>query len=279
MHNHLALSIMAVGLLAGCGDSNDPSPTGPSDEQSSAIGTFTRDEVEAALEGMSLPTTLTPFGTGQPSTPCVTGSPATDTDGDGVPNDATYGFTAPPCRFDYRGGTLDLVGQLRVQDPSPTNGFGYDGTIVALRNTFSGDGASGYSITRNGTRSLSGSVDALQLVTDLQISRTFAGQQDAHVEEQWTVSYTPETPLQINQPLHSGTLDLSGTLDWSRGLEHFTLTITTPTQLHFNADCSDSPQPIDAGELRAAGEFDAVTGYVRLRWSECGREPEVRFIQ
>jgi hypothetical protein len=277
--NHLTRWVVVVGILAACGDSNDAGSGGPSDEQSSAMGTFARDEVEAALEGLSLPTTLSPFGTGLPSTPCVTGSPPTDTDGDGIPNDATYGFTAPPCRFDYRGGTLDLVGQLRVQDPSETNGFGYEATITALRSSFTGEGASAYSITRNGTRSLSGSVDALVLATDLQVSRTFAGQQDAHVEVQWTAAYTPETPLQINQPLHSGTLDLNGTLDWTRGLEHLTLTVTTPSQLHFNAECSDSPQPIDAGELRAAGDFDGVTGYVRLRWSECSREPEVQFVQ
>jgi hypothetical protein len=279
--NSLARLCVTVATLAGCSDSSDPEPGGPSDEQTTAIGAFTRDEVEAALEGMSLPTTLSPLGTGQASTPCVTGTPATHSDGDGVPDDATYGFTAPPCRFEFRGGTLDIIGQLRIQDPAPTvAGFGYEATIVALRNTFSGDDATpAYSITRNGTRSLSGSVAALQLVTDLQVSRTFTGQQDAAVEQQWTASYTPETSLQINQPLPSGTLELAGTLGWTRGLESITLTVTTPTPLHYNSGCTDTSQPIDAGELQAAGDFAETSGYVRLRWSQCDREPEVRFVE
>jgi hypothetical protein len=267
---------VAAAALSACHDSTSSSP-GPSDEQSAAIGTTARDQVEASLDALTLPTLLVPIGD---DPPCATPSSTTDSDGDGIPDDATYEFTAPPCHFSgFRGGTLDVVGQLRMQDPTPNAaGFGYDGTLTALRHTITdGDGKTTYSVTRNGKVTLTGSTAGLFLSTDLQVARTFTGQPDAAVDEQWTVTYAPETPLQINQPIPAGTLDVSGTLAWTRGTENFSLTVTTPTPLHYAA-CTDTAQRFDAGELRASGTFDGTAGYVRVRWSECGKEPEVRFV-
>jgi hypothetical protein len=276
-------------FLAACGDSNDNSvPGGPSNEQVGAVGGTTRDEVEASLNSLTLTTTIQPLGAeasngvgsvGQP--PCATPSSSTDSDGDGIPDDATYLFTAPPCRFTgFRGSTLDIVGQIRIQDPTLTDaGFDFLATLTALRFTYTPtSGSAIYSVTRNGTRALTGSVSALQLATDLQVARTFPGQSDAAVDQQWTVSFTPESPLALNQPLPSGTLDVEGTLNWTRGTESLDLTVTTETPVHYNAGCSGDPRRIDAGEVRANGTFGDVTGYVRIRWSECGKDPEVRFI-
>ena len=44
------------------------------------------------------------------------------------------------------------------------------------------------------------------------------------------------------------------------------------------AACTDTAQRIDAGVLRASGTFDGMTGYIRVRWTECGKDPEVRFV-
>jgi hypothetical protein len=48
--------------------------------------------------------------------------------------------------------------------------------------------------------------------------------------------------------------------------------VTTPIPLHYAA-CTDTAQRIDAGELRASGTFDGTTGYIRVRWTECGKDP------
>ncbi|MCI0371723.1 MAG: hypothetical protein L0214_10150, partial [candidate division NC10 bacterium] len=181
----------------------------------------------------------------------------------------------------HPGGILDLVGQLRIQDPVPaTAGFGHQTTVAALRFTLTGDDEDDpdYSVTRNGFRSLTGSTAGLQLITDLQVGRTFTGQQDGAIDQQWTVVFEPEAALQINQPLPGGTLDISGTLGWSRGGESLDLTVTTPAPLHYASECTDTPQRFDGGELRAAGTFDGAQGYVRLRWTTCGRDPEIRFV-
>ncbi|HEX6105371.1 MAG TPA: hypothetical protein VFZ26_07295 [Gemmatimonadales bacterium] len=275
---HAVLLTLGLALpAAGCGDSTDPDDT-PSPLLD--IGEMARDEVEAGLDALTVPGSLAPLGTGGPS--CAAASATTDTDGDGVPDDATFTFTAPPCRFEgIRGATLDVVGQLRVQDPVPaTAGFGYEATLTALRFTLTADdeGDPAYSVTRNGFRSLGGSTAGLQLVTDMQVVRTFAGQPDGAIEEQWTFAFAPESPLQINQPLPSGSLDISGTLGWTRGAESLDLTVTTPAPLHYNQACGAVPQRIDEGELHAEGIFDGSPGYVRVRWTECGRDPEIRFV-
>jgi hypothetical protein len=283
---YFAALLTAVTLNA-CGDSVG-STAGPAGGVTDDIGATTRDEVEAALSAMTLPTSLAPIGTTQAPPDaaafmagCVNPSSPTDSDGDGVPDDATFVFTAPPCRFTgWRGGTLDMVGQLRIQDPSPTAaGFGYEGTLTGLRSRFtSADAKLIYDVTRNGTRTLSGSTESLQLTEDVQLVRTFAGHPDAAIDKKWTVNFTPATQLQINAEVPSGSLDLSGTMDWIRGDEHIMLTLTTPTPLQYDASCTTTVQRIKAGEIQAAGTFDGADGVVRIRWTECGTEPAFTFL-
>lgn len=275
----MPLAVLLLAALAACSDSGSNS-SDPDPELTASVGQVTRDEADAALNALSLPTLLTPIGAGT-GPACVTPSSTTDADGDGIPDDATWLFTAPPCRFAYRGGTLDVVGDLRIQDPAPTAaGFGYQATLTALRASFTSGGSNPttYTVTRNGTRSLSGTVSSLQLTADLQVIRTFTGLPDAAVDESWTVQFTAESPLQINQPLPSGTLDVSGTLGWTRGGQSLDLTVTTPTPLHYNAGCTANTRRIDVGELHAAGTFEGTSGYVRVRWTACGKDPEIRFV-
>jgi hypothetical protein len=282
----LAATLTAFAVL-GC-KAEISSGSGLADGLTTDLGASFRDEVEAGLSALTLGSALDPLGTTQAvvtatssrAAACVSPSATADSDGDGVPDDATYLFTAPPCRFTgWRGGTLDIVGQLRIQDPLPSSaGFGYEATVTGLRSRFtSADSKVIYDVTRNGTRSLSGSTAGLLLTTDLQVVRTFAGHPDAAVDKQWVVNYTPAAPLQINEPLPSGSLDIAGTADWTRGSEHFVLVVTTPTPLQYDASCTDTVQRIKAGELHAAGTFDDMQGFVRVRWTKCGDEPSFSF--
>ena len=280
-------AVLATATIYGCGD-DLLQGVGPADEFAVDIGETLRDEVEAALSSLTLGSSLDPIGTTQAppdaasvaAVPCVSPSSAADSDGDGVPDDATYLFTAPPCRFTgWRGGTLDIVGSLRIQDPSATSaGFGYEATLTGLRSRFtSADTKVIYDVTRNGTRTLSGSVSGLLLTAELQIIRTFAGHPDAAVDKQWNLNFTPAAQLQINGALPSGTLDISGTMDWTRGTEHFVLTVTTPTPLQYDAGCIDTVQRISGGVMQATGTFGDLEGLVRVSWRGCGSEPDIRF--
>jgi hypothetical protein len=280
-HLFVALTALSVGA---CKATLESTP-GARNELAGDIGITARDEVEAGINALTVATSLTPLDSAQSPTafdaPCVAPSSPGDSDGDGVPDDATYLLTAPPCRFTgWRGGTLDLEGQLRIQDPTATGaGFGYQATLTDLRTGFTNAASDViYDVTRNGTRTLGGSVSGLTLTSDLQVKRTFAGQPDATIGEQWTMTYTPATPIQINGQANSGALDISGTVQWVRGSEDLALVVTTPTPLQFDASCLDTVQRIKSGELRAAGTFDGADGYVRVRWNGCGKEPSFDFV-
>jgi hypothetical protein len=279
--SHLAVLVLAA-LAAACGDSGGPDPGPLPDDATNAVGLTIRDEVEASLDALTVPTQLAPYGV-DVDQPCAVPADPEDTDGDGVPTSAEYIITAPPCRFeDIRNTTLDMVGRLQIADPAPGAGgagFEYNGALVNLRSSFRGkDADHSYSITRNGTRVLTGSTAGLELATDLQLLRTFPGLSDAAVDVQWTVSFDPDTPLQINHALPAGALAVAGTMDWLRGTESFALTVTTPEPLHYDASC-EAAQRFDAGEVHAAGTFGDLTGYVRVRWGDCGNEPSIDFIE
>jgi hypothetical protein len=278
---HFALALSAI-TTAACNNGSLTTP-GAADELSGDIGATIRDEVEATAGALSLSSSLTPLGTTRTpasTDPCVVSSTPADSDGDGVPDDATYLLTAPPCRFEgWRGGTLELVGRLQIQDPTQsTAGFGYDATLADLRSRYTNAAKDAiYDVTRNGSRTLSGSVTSLLLISHLLLKRSFVGKIDADVDQQWSVSYTPSTPLQINGPVNSGTLDISGTMNWSRAHEMLALVVTTPTPLEYDASCTDTVQRIKSGELRAAGTFGDMDGFVQVRWTGCGREPSIGF--
>ena len=276
----LAASVLAAALTA-CSDSTDPDADPLPDNAGTAVGLTVRDNVESSLDAFFPPRLLQPYSTGAASDPCVTPTSSVDADGDGVPDDASYTFTAPPCRYTgVRGFTLDVVGQLRIVDPAPeTAGFGANLTLTGLRFSLSGDDPDkNYSVTRNGTIALTGTTAGLELATDLQLVRTFTGLPDAAAEHVWIVGFDPESTLQINQPLPSGSVTVSGNVGWTRGSESFDLTITTTSPLHYSASCAATGQRFDDGELRVSGTFGETPGYVRIVWRECGEEPQIEFV-
>jgi hypothetical protein len=276
----LVLAILAAGLAA-CSDSTDPDADPLPDNAATAVGLTVRDNVEASLDAFYPGRLLQPLTTGAAQDPCANASTPADTDGDGVPDDATYIFTAPPCRYpDVRGFTLDVVGQLRVVDPAPeTAGIGAVVDFTNFRFTLTADDADrNYSVTRNGRVTLTGSPAGLELSSEMQILRTFTGLSDAAVEHVWTVSFDPETTIQINQPLPSGAVTVAGTVNWTRGDETFELSLTTVTPLHYNAACADTGQRFDEGELVVSGTFGETPGTVHIGWGNCGDDPNIEFV-
>jgi len=276
----LVLGALAAGLTA-CGDSTDPDADPLPDNAATAVGLTVRDNVEASIDAFYPARLFQPLSTGAAQAPCVTASSPADTDGDGVPNDASYTFTAPPCRFPgVRGFNLDVVGQLRVVDPAPeTAGFGAVVDFTNFRFSLTTDDSDkNYSVTRNGRVTLTGSAAGLELSSEMQILRTFSGLSDAAVEHVWTIGFEPETTLQINQPLPNGSFTIAGTVNWSRGDETFELTLTTLTPLHYNAACDATGQRFDAGELAVSGTFGETPGTLHIGWGGCGDDPNIEFV-
>jgi hypothetical protein len=286
-----AIALATVAALAApgaCGSDN----AGPLDDnQVDELGAALRDEVETSVAGFSVRGVLLPFserigssGAALAALPlCAGGEPsAASNDGDPVPDSVVFTFTVPPCSYDdVRDGRVEVSGTLEIVDPTPAvAGFEYLARLTDLAYRYVSPNLDGnYTVLRNGTRYRGGNGAGLTLSVNLQILRALADL-DVNVAQNWTVTFTPAAGLtaQFDQPLTDGTIGIEGTFAWSRLGELYSLTVSTPTPLEFDAGCSDTPQRIVAGELRAAGTFADQDGYLQLVWNDCGDEPEVRFV-
>jgi hypothetical protein len=281
-------TVAALTALAACGNEN----TGPLDDREvDELGAAIRDEVETSVAAFSLRGVLLPFservgssGAALAALPlCIGGTPnASSNDGDPVPDSVVFTFTVPPCSYeDVRDGRVEVTGMVEIVDPRPgAPGFEYVARLADLAYRYvSPDLAGNYTVLRNGTRYREGDEAALTLSVNLQIRRALADI-DANVAQNWTVTFTPVAgaTAQLEQPLTDGRIGIEGILDWSQLGQFYSLAISTPTPLEYDADCTDTPQRIAAGELRAAGTFEGQEGYVRLVWNDCGDEPEIRFV-
>ena len=122
------------------------------------------------------------------------------------------------------------------------------------------------------------SEQALSLDVNLDVRRILAIEV-VNVREHWTVALTPTGgPLPNDESVPDASITIAGTFEYSRSGQQYSLDVTTPTPLTYDADCNDTQQRIRAGELRAAGTIEGQDGYVQLVWNDCGDKPEVRFV-
>jgi len=285
----LAASLV-IGLSA-CSDStNQSGGTSISASESNDIGEALADEIDqsagtvtvdgaaagkaSAQSAASFSVAGTPPGTG-----CATVSSTTDTDGDGVPDLATYTFALPACSFTgFRGGTLEVTGTVDISDPTPTDfDFAFQATLHDLQFAFTGPmGNLSYTAVRNGTRVLSGNAAGASLSNTITVVRTFPVRQPATASHNLLLTFTPAQgeSLAAGQPLPNGTFQQSGTFTWSRGSVTRTFVVTTVDPLVWDASCT-TDRKVASGEIRATlGDG----GYVRTVWSGCGVDPVRTFV-
>jgi hypothetical protein len=278
----------SLAALGACGSDN----AGPLDDrQVDELGAALRDEVETEVGGFSVRGVLLPFSERVTSGGaalaalqlCDAGvTPSANNDGDPVPDSIVFTFTVPPCTYeDVRDGRVEVSGAVEIVDPTPAvAGFEYRARLANLAYRYvTPDLAGNYTVLRNGTLYRGGDAAGLTVSGNLQIRRALADS-DADVTQDWTTTFTPAAgnTAQLQQPLTDGTIAIEGTFTWSGPGESYSLTVSTPTPLEFDADCTGTPQRIVAGELRAAGTFEGQDGYVQLTWNDCGDEPDIRFV-
>lgn len=214
---------------------------------------------------------------------CPTVSNITDTDADGIPDDATYTFTNPPCiTAGYFGGTLGVTGQVRVQDSSQATTGAYTVSLTNLSWQFTDTaGTLSYTASRNGKRSRSGNDSTITLlVTDTVLRAKPQISAVAKLTKQLTWIFTADTAGNIvtNQPLPNGTVSVTGTLRWQRSTEDWNLAVATVTPLVYDASCTTTAQRFTAGRVTLTGTIAGVPGTLQIDWSQCGRFPSRTFI-
>jgi hypothetical protein len=201
---------------------------------------------------------------------------ATDSDGDGIPNDATLTFTVANCTvYDTATGNAQLVrGVYRIRDTNDDlYGFQVTLTDFHVRNF---DAASGfvsdvlYNATETG-KTTAGSA-SYHLVLDANITQgDTGGMQAQKVKYDILESFDPSGTITDGDPLPNGAFTMSGTLDatiTSFGIPtRIVVQLVTPDPMSYTSGCGG----IDSGEyeMRVNGSttegvlihFDSCSGY------------------
>lgn len=267
--------LLLAALLAACGEvTGGTGGIGPSARQALELTLALEDEVESATAALTVARPGAPLVWTPPAgCPAVQGT--ADGDGDGILDDATLTFTAPPCELAFRRGALQVTGVVEILDPNFANNQGFDLTYDDLTWAYVDSvGDRDYAATRNGTRARLGSSDGATLTTDLTIVRQRPGRANATVTLDLTHGFTAATPgtLLVGQPAPSGSLTVSGTARWQRSTEDWSLTVATPVPLAYDAACTATPR-LTGGVLTLTGTISGQSGVLQFTWSQCGIEP------
>ena len=287
MASAVAAGLLMVGMTA-CSDSSNPSgATTLTVSETNDIGDAIADEVDQAVgsittegAGFSVAGSQAAAAFFAPPGGCATVDNTTDTDADGAPDDATFTFAPPACRFvGFRGGTLEITGTINISDPTPVSAdFNYLATLTDFQFKLTSPNATRtFTATRNGTRALSGNAAGVSLSNTLTLVRSAPSRTDATISHDLLLNFTPATGqvLALGQPLPSGTFTKSGTFTWSRDNLTRTFTVSTVTPLAWDATCT-TDQKIVSGEIHATL---ADGGYIKTVWSGCGADPTRTFVR
>ncbi len=294
MRGHLcgiSLGLSALLALGGCGsDATAPQNNELSAATAADAGAAAQDEVEEATESFTVGGQIDPaasFANAAPSAfrpsvaflqDCASISSATDTDGDGAPDNAVFTFGLPACHFEnFRGGTLDLTGVITLSDPTlAAPDFAWHADLDDFTFAATNVRSETFTAVRNGTRDLTGNADGITLANNVTTVRTASGHLPLQVTHNLQLAFTPATALTAGQPLPSGTVTVTGTLTFVRDDVSRTFTVTTPVPLAYDASCTGPRRfRIRSGEVRWTLPSG---GYVSVTWPACGERPHRDYV-
>jgi hypothetical protein len=275
-----AILAATVGLGA-CSDSSGPSTTPLSASNAAEVGDAVASTADLALAGLN--PTVPNFGTGFPlftngraigggiafSPPdtlpsCPAASDLTDTDGDGVPDNAVWTFSAADCtQTDVDGNRSVVTGSVAISDPGLT--AGYDLQLNSLTGQYyqSGDTSPFLQLIMDGDWSLRGTSEAITADQNYTYVLTVLNER-VSLANDLAVAFTAAngTSIAWGVPLPNGTISIDGGWRVSSSRETHSLTLLTVTPLSYDDTC----QGVVAGVLDAYG----TGGAVRVTWTACG---------
>ena len=280
-----ALLASALGLGA-CSDSSGPSNDPITAQNAQSIGSAAASTADLAIGALN--PAVPDFGGGFPlffsngrsigggisfappdSLPnCPAASNLTDTDGDGVPDNATWTFTAADCtQTDIEGNRSVVTGSVVVSDPGLT--AGYNLSLNHLTGAYYQNGAATplLELAMDGTWALRGTSDALSLDQNYNFALTVQDEQ-VTLTNDLNVSFAAAngTAISWGVPLPDGTIAIDG--DWrvASSRENFSLTLGTIDPLVYDDACGG----IVGGTLEAQSRNNDTGGVVHVVWTGCG---------
>lgn len=277
-----ALVVAAGAVFAACSDQTSPPAPALSQAEADSVGAVVTADVENELDAGSASSGIG-FVPGAPfsrallltssCTPDIAPLPVANSDADRVPDSIRVTFT--DCVIGFRRGADTVRGLIDIIDPTPQ---GADGSIklafTDLTRVFVGRDGLRASVTQNGSREAIRDTTTLsQTETGFRTDFVFGnGTTVTHVRD-WSIVFTADVAGSIvrDAPLPSGTLSIDGTSTMTRsGSTVFDLEVSTPTDLHYNATCTDRPR-FDQGTLIAAVTRGGTTTTVTIQFTACGQ--------
>jgi hypothetical protein len=261
-------------LLAFSGCSGDGDGTGPDDEvdglEFSMLANLLRTELSGLSNSLMLPG-------GAPG--CMTVSSFADSDEDGIPDEADFVFSSAGCLFTFDDGSGTTAGTVHVVDPGQT--FGFSESLSGLSYTMTtNEPAATRVLTLNGERQVTGSPSEIRLTQNVQVGATATGKPSASSTESWDAVFTPTAgsvvTFGVGVRLPDGGTVVTGPMTWIQSGNTVSMSLSTVVPIRFDPAC-ESPFP-SSGEVHAQVVSGGPSGYVKIRWSECGGEAETDWI-
>ncbi len=273
--------VFATACDFGATDSGSTEP-GPSANQLSELARSFTDDLESETVTLTMTLPGAPMGINFAGS-CPDSSNTTDDDEDGILDDAVLTYAGAACRqTTWRGGAIEVTGEVRVTDPSQASNSGYSVHFADLAWTYTNPTESrSYTATRNGRRTRIGSADSIEVesVDTTDRARPVISAV-AHIRKDliWSFGADDAGAIVTDQPLPDGRLAVEGDWNWLRSSESWELAVSTVTRLRYDASCEE-PQRFTAGRLRLTGRVDGSEGYVELTFTGCGEEPARRWVR
>lgn len=215
--------------------------------------------------------------------PSFTPDPPTDSDSDGVPDNALFTFDPQYCTITDQSGTMVITGSVRISDPaSVAIGFDIDYTQVTFAQFETGATEPALALVFDGTRSLRGQSTSLTVDENFSVFAQVAAQQ-AGFSNVASLAFTPTggATIDFDQDLPSGDVDWNGTFSAQSPEGFFVLQVTTVQTLSFDATCP-SPESdegsIVGGVLLLAAASSEGAAAVQITFNGCGVDPDVVFV-
>lgn len=249
------------------------------DELVSSVGTLTvGGAVGYASFGSVSPASLSAGLSAQAAKPgCVTVSPSpvVDTDGDGVPDNATYTFD---CSRDGALFASSKTGTVQISDPSATAGvWGFDSNIDLTESTT--NKLKGITVTdvRTGSRSPRKTGDQIVQSHNITTKRSVTGESDATIQNQWNLTFTATTPgsIVMGSALPAGSIQLAGSYSFTRDAVTRTWTASTPTPLGYDPGCTSDLKIVSGKLVLTLSGTASGGGTLEVVYNACGTDPTV----
>ena len=205
--------------------------------------------------------------------PTVSPTPVVNTDGDRAPDSVRISFG--PCANEWFHHIDSVSGSIDVIDPTPTvagKNVRFEFNELRHKRVF-GQSGQFTSVTLDGSRAASRDSSEIQhSVTDFVTDFVFRNGGTASHSRTWNSTFTADVAGSIRRDsrLPSGTWDVEGTSEWTRGDRTFELTVETDPDLHYNADCEQVPR-FDEGTVTAVVNRNGTTSTVTIEFTACGQ--------